>query len=143
MIAQLLALDYLSKIGLALLLSALVGYEREKHDKPAGMRTIMFICLGAALSIIFAQRLDVANQMIRIPAHFLTAIGFVGSGSIIVLNKRVEGITTAALLLPVTIIGFFCGMGEFILAIATCICVYTILKLKYIEPNGNGRNHHD
>lgn len=133
-----LILEFLKRIGLAILLSALVGYEREQQDKPAGLRTIMFVCVGAALSVVCA--ILMGNKfginmvsIIRIPAHYLAAIGFVGSGSIILLKDRIEGITTAALLLPITVVGFLCGMGEYVFALAGGLCVYGILMIKYIK----------
>ena len=78
-----LILEFLKRIGLAILLSALVGYEREQQDKPAGLRTIMFVCVGAALSVVCAILMgnkfgiDMVS-IIRIPAHYLAvAIGAV------------------------------------------------------------------
>lgn len=130
--------EFVKKIVISLLLSALIGTEREYQDKPAGLRTIMFVCLGATLSMLFALELGKIigvpiTDIVRIPGHYLAAIGFVGTGSIIMLNKHVEGITTAALLLPITIVGFFCGLGNYPLAVISTLSIYLILVIKTIQ----------
>jgi len=100
-------INYLIGIGLSLLLSALIGFERESQDKSAGLRTTMLICLGATLTVIFtlelvkiAQPLGISFDMIRAIAYYLCALGFVGGGIIYKCGKELRGITTAALLLP-------------------------------------------
>ena len=125
----------LIKIGLSLLLSGFVGYEREHNDKPAGLRTIMSICLGATIAVLFNQTLAGGNfDYIRLPAYYLAAIGFVGGGIIQKTSKnKIEGITTASILLPIAIVGLFCGIGEYLLAGASTLSIYIILKLKYVE----------
>ena len=123
---------YLARIGLSLLLSALIGSEREYNEKPAGLRTIMSICLGATLIAIFTLKfiktIGLNFDAIRGIAYYLVAIGFVGGG---IINKG-EGITTASILLPVTILGFFCGLGYYILATVSGLCIYGILIMPYI-----------
>ena len=136
-------IDYLIKIGLSLLLSSLIGSERERNDKPAGLRTIMSICLGATLVVIFSLELSKTIKLdfdiMRAIAYYLVAIGFVGGG-IIGKDKRnkTEGITTASILLPVTLTGFFCGLGIYEMAITTALCIYGILMLKYVKIKFEG-----
>ena len=131
---------YLLSIGLSLLLSSIIGWEREAQDKSAGIRTTMLICLGATLTVIFtlelikiAKPLEMSFDMIRAIAYYLVAIGFVGGGIITKSGKKLRGITTSALLLPVAVVGFFCGLGAYMLAVVSAICVYLILKLKYVK----------
>jgi len=133
-------INYLIGIGLSILLSGLIGFERESQDKSAGLRTTMLICLGATLTVIFtlelvkiAQPLNMSFDMIRAVAYYLVAIGFVGGGIIHQSGKKLKGITTSALLLPVSLVGFFCGLEQYILAIISAICIYLILKLKYVQ----------
>jgi len=133
-------INYLIGIGLSLLLSALIGFERESQDKSAGLRTTMLICLGATLTVIFtlelvkiAQPLGISFDMIRAIAYYLCALGFVGGGIIYKCGKELRGITTAALLLPLSIVGFLCGIEAYILAVISALCIYLILKLKHIQ----------
>ena len=129
-------LVYLLRIGLSFLLSLIIGIDREQADKPAGLRTILFIMIGATLTVIFSLRyLGIAEKFdaIRAIAYYLVAIGFVGGGIIGRKHGRVEGITTAALLLPISLIGFLCGIGDYFLAIVATLIIYLVLKLKYIK----------
>ena len=132
-------ITYLIRLGFSLLLGSLVGYEREQQDKPCGIRTILFITLGATLIVLTTFKLDVLKDLnnsfdaIRAIAYYLVAIGFVGGGIINRKAGQLEGVTTASLLLPMSIIGFLCGMGELILATVACLIIYLILKLKYVR----------
>ena len=125
-------LVYLGKIGLSLLLSGLIGLEREKANKEAGLRTIMAIGLGATLCVLFMEELITKGiftgfDSVRLIAYYIVAVGF---GSTI---RNGEGVTTSAILLPVSCIGFLCGIGSYILATITTLCVYLILMLKYFK----------
>jgi len=129
-------LTYLFRIGLSFLLGLIIGLEREQADKPAGLRTILFIMVGATLTVVFSLRyLGVAESFdaIRAISYYLVAIGFVGGGIIGRRNGKIEGITTAALLLPISLIGFLCGIGDFFLAICSTAIIYIVLKLRYIK----------
>jgi len=133
---MIIELVYLFRIGLSFLLGLIIGIEREQQDKPAGLRTILFIMVGATLTVVFSLRyLGITGKFdaIRAIAYYLVAIGFVGGGIIGRKNGKVEGITTAALLLPISLIGFLCGIGDYFLAICSGIIIYIILKLKYIK----------
>ena len=126
----------LLKILVALLCGLLIGFEREHQHKPAGLRTIMFIVLGATLITIFSLRYANVNGIefdaIRAIAYYLVAIGFVGGG-IIRKSTKSDGITTATLLLPMSIVGLFCGIGEFAIAILSTCIIFLVLMLKYIH----------
>ena len=129
-------LVYLLRIGLSFCLGLIIGLEREQADKPAGLRTVLFIMIGATLAVIFSLRyLGITEKFdaIRVIAYYLVAIGFVGGGIIGRKQGKVEGITTAALLLPISLIGFLCGIGDYFLAIAATLIIYLVLKLKYIK----------
>lgn len=127
----------LIKIGLSLLLGSLIGLEREHNDKPAGLRSIMLICLGATLTGIltleFAQKFPLPFDGVRIIAYYLVAIGFVGSSITHSKGKRIDGITTASILLPVSLIGLFIGLGFYLLATISALCIYGILMLKFVR----------
>jgi len=82
---------YLIRLLVSFLLGFLVGYEREQQDKPCGMRTIIFITLGATLTVILTFKLDILKDLnnsfdaVRAIAYYLVAIGFVGGG---IINRK-------------------------------------------------------
>ncbi len=129
----------ITKLSMSVILSSLIGMERETNDKPAGVRTSMLICFGATLAILFVSKFYNAGigsrvDLSRLPAYYLAGWGFLGAG---IINKStrggIEGITTASLLLPLSIIGFLCGAGQFALAIIGTLFIYGILNVKYIQ----------
>lgn len=131
-------LEYLSKIGLALLLSILVGFEREQSKKPAGLRDIALVTIGATFFAILALELvtiagNVRYDMGRIIAYTVVGIGFLGSGVIMQNKDKLEGITTASTLWAMVAVGLFCGLGLYELALISGLCVYVILKSKHVR----------
>src|SRR5258705_12393044 len=89
--------DTVIKLILAAILGGLVGLEREIKHKPAGLRTNMFICLGAAMFTILSFRYSEGTlDRTRIAAQIISGIGFIGAGSILHSRGSVSGITTAA-----------------------------------------------
>ncbi len=126
-------LEYLGKIGLALLLSILVGFEREQSRKPAGLRDIALVTIGATFFAILALELvtiagNVRYDMGRIIAYTVVGIGFLGSGVIMQNKDKLEGITTASTLWSMVATGLFCGLGLYELGLISGLCVYIILK---------------
>ena len=137
--------DYILRLIVVLLLSSLVGLERERQDKPAGLRDVMLVGLGTtAFVIVSLQLAEVASQYAstvkydigRISAYVIASIGFLGSGAIIQHKGNTEGITTAAVLWTIVGVGLLCGLGDFILATVLAGMIYGILKLKYLTTRG-------
>ena len=131
-------LIYLSRMFISMLIGLLIGSDREHYNKPCGLRTVTFIILGATLVTLMTLRLDsitINNSFdaIRAIAYYLVAIGFVGGGIITQNKGKVEGITTAALLLPMAVIGVLIGLGEYPLGLVATLVIYLVLKLKYIK----------
>jgi putative Mg2+ transporter-C (MgtC) family protein len=125
-------IELIVKLVLAIVLGALVGFEREQKRRPAGLRTNMLVCLGSCLFTIvsiYSFSIDPA----RIAAGIVTGIGFLGAGSIISSGKNIQGITTAATLWVVAGVGLAVGVGEYILATVTAVLVFFILLLKDAE----------
>lgn len=119
----------------------LIGLERERNDKPAGLRTCMLVCLGTTMFTIITLLLNKFGQsydLSRIPAYTIAGIGFLGSGVIILRKGKAEGITTAGVLWGLVGIGILIGIGEFILASICTLCVFGILMLKYVEVKIRG-----
>lgn len=134
-----------SQIIIRLLVAAglglIVGYERERQDHAAGLRTHMILIIGAALamtlSINLAYYTGLANQAgdpARLAAQVVSGIGFLGGGVIFRYGTNVRGLTTAASLWTVTMIGLAVGAGLFLSGITATIILMIILTfLNYIE----------
>ena len=112
-------LDLLSvfvRLGLAMLCGGVIGLERERKRRPAGFRTHILICLGAAMTTLTSQylvlELGLFTDMARLGAQVIAGIGFIGAGTIIITKRRqVKGLTTAAGLWAAAIVGLCCGAG--------------------------------
>lgn len=119
-------LDQFIELGIAFLLSALIGLEREIRHKSAGLRTYTVVGTSAALFLLISKYgfTDVViNDRIvldpsRVAAQIVTGIGFIGAGLIFVQDDRVSGLTTAATVWLVTGVGMACGAGLPLLAVA-------------------------
>src|SRR6202789_2617414 len=113
------------ELGLAFVLSALIGLEREIRHKSAGLRTYTLVGFAAALIMLISKygfMNILANDRIvldpsRIAAQIVTGIGFIGGGLIFVRRDSVRGLTTAALVWLTAAIGMACGAGLPILAL--------------------------
>lgn len=114
------------RILLAVALGALAGFEREQARKPAGLRTHVLVCTGAALFTMVS--IDYFGMdPARIAAGIVTGIGFLGAGTIIGSGSKVRGLTTAASLWVVAGIGLAVGAGVYVLSILTTIIVVLVL----------------
>ena len=104
------------KMLLAVLCGGLIGIEREYKRRPAGFRTHILICLGAAMMTMTSQFLALemrySTDLARLGAQVVAGIGFIGAGTIIVTkHQRVKGLTTAAGLWASAIVGLAIGAG--------------------------------
>lgn len=107
------------ELGLAFILSAVIGLEREFRHKSAGLRTYTVVGTAAALFVLVSKYgfTDVlaADRVVldpsRVAAQIVSGIGFIGAGIIFVSENRVRGLTTAATVWLVTAIGMACGAG--------------------------------
>jgi putative Mg2+ transporter-C (MgtC) family protein len=127
-----------SELGLALLLSALVGLEREIRQKSAGLRTHTLVGVGAALFMLiskygFTDVLQPGRVIVdpsRVAAQIVTGIGFLGAGIIFVRRDAVRGLTTAAAIWVTAAIGACAGAGLPILAAITT-AVYIVVAVGF------------
>mgnify|MGYP004481441627 FL=1 len=109
-------LSVLIRLALAVIFGGLIGLERERKHRPAGFRTHILICLGAAMTTLTSQYLFLSlrqfTDIARLGAQVISGIGFIGAGSIIVTQRRrVKGLTTAAGLWASAAIGLCFGAG--------------------------------
>ena len=141
---QLLSSNLL-RLLLAAFLGGAIGLERELSQKPAGLRTNMFICFGAAMFTILSD-LMVDPQLgdhTRIAANIITGIGFIGAGSILHERGSVQGLTSAATIFVVAAIGMAAGGGFVLLAIfATVIILLALRLLGLLETRFNFKPLH-
>ncbi len=132
------------RLVLAAVLGGLIGLERETKRKPAGLRTNMFICFGAAMFTILSDRLaaDHNGDHTRIAAQIIPGIGFIGAGSILHSRGNVTGLTTAATLFVVASIGMAAGGGLFLAAIfAAIVLLVALVFLGILEERYHLKPH--
>ncbi|MBI2678819.1 MAG: MgtC/SapB family protein [Candidatus Koribacter versatilis] len=130
----------LTRLVLAAVLGGAIGLERELKHKPAGLRTNLFICVGAAMFTLLSDRLAGAygGDHTRIAAQIIPGIGFIGAGSILHSRGSVTGLTTAATLFVVASIGMAVGGGLYVTAVlATIIVGIALNSLLWFETRFN------
>jgi putative Mg2+ transporter-C (MgtC) family protein len=136
-----LHLDLLGRLVLAAVLGGMIGLERELSGKPAGLRTNMLICVGAALLTDLSVRFPgfATNELVRadparIAAQIVSGIGFLGAGTIIQARGSITGLTTAATLWVVAAIGMAAGSGFHVEATGSAVLVLiTLVPLGRLE----------
>ncbi len=128
------------RMCVSLVLGAAVGVERQTRRRDAGMRTFTLICLGSTLAMLISIWIpqtfpDFLNgDPGRIAAQVLSGIGFLGAGAIIQSKGSVHGLTTAACIWAVAVIGLAVGAGMYIgAALATAILIIVLISLEKLE----------
>ncbi len=121
------------RLLLATTLGAIIGFQRERAKKPAGLRTHILICLGAALfTATSIYGFGPASDPARVAAGVLVGIGFLGAGAIIRTNEGiVAGLTTAATIWAVAAIGLAAGAGLYLVAAVTTALTLIVLYLPH------------
>jgi putative Mg2+ transporter-C (MgtC) family protein len=118
------------RLLLAAIFGAAVGYEREQAEKPAGMRTLALISLGAAaFTLVSIHGFGVGADPSRVAAQVVTGIGFLGAGAILRLGLTVRGLTTAASIWAIAAVGVAVGAGMYIISAVGTILTLIILHL--------------
>jgi len=126
--------DQLLKVGVALVMGAMLGLEREYKRKTAGMRTITLICVSCTLFTILSAELGYPNSPDRVASNILTGVGFIGAGVIFKGNFTIDGITTAATIWIAAALGMAIGMSQYWLAGFALVGSLLILTaLEYVE----------
>lgn len=132
--------EIIVKVILSVLLSSLVGFEREMRQKGAGLRTHILVGLGSTLIVLTSLHLfDIYKDVTiidptRMITGIVTGIGFLCAGTIIQAESRVRGLTTAAALWIVSGIGIAVGAGHYSAAIIVSIVVFCVLvSLRSVE----------
>jgi putative Mg2+ transporter-C (MgtC) family protein len=120
-----LTLETFLALLMAVALGAIVGVEREKSHKPAGLRTHMLVSLGASLFAMMST--SFGAQPAQVAGGIVAGIGFIGAGTIWAEKDKVQGITTAASLWATAAIGLTTGIGDYPIAAMVTLLVVIIL----------------
>ncbi|QNI36100.1 MgtC/SapB family protein [Edaphobacter albus] len=133
------------RILLATVASFLIGYNRDERGKSLGIRTTMLVCLAATLAMVQANLLMsttgrastsfITLDLMRLPLGILSGIGFIGAGAILRREDGlVRGVTTAATMWYVTVLGLLFGGGQLTLAlVGTALAFFILWTLKWVE----------
>ena len=132
----------------AVLLGGIVGIQREKVGKPAGLRTHMLVSLGTAVVVLACSGVGMdMDGLSRVIQGIVTGIGFVGAGTILKLTdqKEIQGLTTATGLWMTAAIGVAVGLGALGIAVIATVLTVIVLSLQGLEEalNKRGQNQGD
>jgi len=122
-------LEALIPVAVALVLSGIIGLNREWRRSPAGMRTHMMVGMGAALVMVLGSELYGEDSAARLAANVITGIGFLGAGVIIHRGSEVHELTTAASLWFVAILGMVAGARLYVLATGATLLGWVVLAV--------------
>ena len=126
-----------AKLMLAMFCGGAIGVEREINRKPAGLRTNVLICFGAALYMIVSRHISSGapyTDPARLAAQVVAGIGFLGAGVILQARGSVTGLTTAATIFVVGAVGISVGEGLFPLAVfSTVLIILVLVVLRKVE----------
>jgi putative Mg2+ transporter-C (MgtC) family protein len=130
--------DIALRLTLSILAGGLIGLDRGEHGRPAGLRTTLLVCLAAAVAMIQTNLLLATRgrasdsfimlDLMRLPLGILTGMGFIGGGAILRRDGFVLGVTTAATLWFVTVVGLCFGGGQIVLGSAAFVLGMLVLE---------------
>ncbi|HEY1610725.1 MAG TPA: MgtC/SapB family protein [Paraburkholderia sp.] len=140
--------DLVLRLVLTAIAGTLIGLNRDETGNAAGLRTTLLVCLAACIAMIQANVLLVQHgkpadsfvvlDLMRLPLGILSGVGFIGAGSILHRGGLVRGVTTAATMWFVTVIGLCAGGGQYTLAVSGTalglIVLQTLRRLEHLVP---------
>ena len=138
--------ELLLRLAASALLGGAIGYERERREQPAGLRTHLLVSLASATFIIVSTQFVFFQHYVndglvhvdvsRIASNVVVGIGFLGGGAILHAGLQIKGLTTAASLWLVAAVGLAAGAGMFVLAgLVTAISLFALVALRIVERN--------
>ncbi len=131
--------DIFLRLGIAFVLGAVIGFEREYDNQPAGLRTNIILVMGSALAMIISVTLASKYQPVpgapgdpaRLAAQVISGVGFLGAGAILHAGVTIRGLTTAATIWTMAIVGLAVGAGY--IAEASVVTVVLFIALSLLE----------
>jgi len=137
----------LLRLGCAMLVGIVIGTERERTNRPAGMRTHVLVALGACVAAVAGELLfhqysplGATPDPARLAAQVITGVGFLGAGTIMREGMSVKGLTTAASVWATACLGLAAGFGYYVLALSGMLLIFVtltvleVLEKKLITP---------
>lgn len=124
-----------ARILLAAVLGGVIGWERENHNRDAGIRTYMAVAVGACAFSIISNH--VPGETTRIASQVVTGMGFIGAGVILQVRGKVQGLTTAATLWATAAVGMASAFGMYLLSVLTALLILATLSLHHL-PGWSG-----
>lgn len=125
-------LEMILRLLLAVALGAIIGYQRERAGKQAGLRTHILICVGAALFTVVSIYGFDTDDAARVAAGVVAGVGFLGAGAIIRGGEGiVAGLTTAATIWAVAAVGVAAGAGLYLVSTAATVLVFGVLFIPH------------
>lgn len=148
--------EIIIRLLLATIMGGIIGYERTVKNRPAGFRTHILVCVGAALIMVSQEAMlhnmlemiekiapntqAVKMDLGRMAGQVITGVGFLGAGTIIRDKGQVKGLTTAASIWVVACIGLVVGAGLYFISVAAIIIVmFSLFILKKLEKHSSKR----
>ncbi len=130
------------RLSVALLLGAAIGWERERREADAGLRTHMLVCMGAALFVLVPAEAGLSQEgLSRVMQGIVSGIGFLGAGAVLKSSAegRIHGLTTAASVWATAAIGMAAGLGREATAVLATVFVLVVLAaLRRLSRNIQG-----
>jgi len=130
------------RVLLGAVLGAVVGFERERDNQPAGLRTHMILVVGATLAMVLSVNLGylfarpgTPADPARLAAQVISGIGFLGAGAILRYGYNVKGLTTATSLWTMAIVGMAVGAGYYLIGVFTTALMLVVLGLLNVIEN--------
>ena len=124
--------DFLIRILLSMLCGGLLGLDRQIKRHPAGLRTLILVCMGATLIVMtdsFLRETFKTQDSFRLSAQVVNGVGFIGAGAIIQSRASVKGLTTAATLWFTAAVGLAIGAGYYIGAVGSTVLALIVLAV--------------
>lgn len=125
-------LEIAARLGVALFLGGVIGFERQWRQRMAGLRTNALVAIGAAGFVVFSMSVSHDDSPTRVAAQIVSGIGFLGAGVILREGINVRGLNTAATLWCSAMVGTFAGAGQ--LVASTVAAVFVVSTNLFLRP---------
>lgn len=116
-----------AQVVLAGILGLLIGFDRERKHRDAGIRTMTLVAMGSCLFTTLSIYSFAGSDPARVAAQIIPGMGFIGAGAIIKEGRSIQGLTTAATMWVTAAMGMAVGTGNWFIAIGTTVAVWFVL----------------